>query len=224
MADLCPTCGIRLDDGLCQCPEVLLREVERLRAKTYGYRAALWLCMDDIGGFLHSDGSPFIRGSGDMPNNFASIYAQCEAGKEPRLSVLVSDTFAYACADSEDVAYPQAAALLAIARDEGWPGIIRWVQEQRRTRGEEAKPLAEVARSMSLTDGLRRRAEDAEATIRSLRAKLMRERANTHEWVASMVDDGYIAATEQTEAKSRSYHARARRLRAEADRIDGGGR
>lgn len=30
MADLCPTCGIRLDDGLCQCPEVLLRRVHTL--------------------------------------------------------------------------------------------------------------------------------------------------------------------------------------------------
>lgn len=60
--------------------------------------------------------------------------------------------------------------------------------------------------------------------IRSLRAKLMLERANTHEWVASFVDDGCIKATERTLAKSKSYHARARRLRAEAARIDGGGR
>jgi|GEM_PF-5888060 len=42
MADLCQTCGIRLDpDGLCQCPEVLLERVELLDGKLYEAQAAL---------------------------------------------------------------------------------------------------------------------------------------------------------------------------------------
>ena len=63
-------------------------------------------------------------------------------------------------------------------------------------------------------------AEDHDRVVRSLRAKLMR--ANTHEWVASMVDDGLITPTLLALEKSRQYHARARRLRDRADLIERG--
>jgi hypothetical protein len=136
-----------LDDGICQCPEVLLREVERLRAIE-----AHRIDWDEVERAAEeADPGHLLRVNRDL---------------RKRLEV-------------------------AIERAGHVPGLSATVDEQR-------------------------------WLVRSLRAKLMRERANTHEWVASMVDDGYIAATEQTEAKSRSYHARARRLRAEADRIERG--
>jgi hypothetical protein len=148
MADLCPTCGIRLDDGLCQCPEVLLAEVEKLRG-ALDYVASV---------------------------RVASRCCHCDQ----RFSAF---------------------------------SLLEWSEERSRRVSVEIKGHDATCP-----------ANPALQQVRSLRAKLMRERANTHEWVASMVDDGYIAATEQTEAKSRSYHARARRLRAEAERIEGGGR
>jgi hypothetical protein len=68
------------------------------------------------------------------------------------LCVLCSDTFGYACADGETVALEEAPALLALADDEGWPGIIRWIQAKREAAGEHETVIPKRRESMERHD------------------------------------------------------------------------
>jgi hypothetical protein len=118
MADLCPTCGIRLTEGLCQCPEVLL---ERIRVLTTELEAA-----------------DALRGGDEL------------------------------------------AAM--------------------------------------------RSGENYRRTICSLRAKLMRERADAQVCIADLCEIIEYWQRIKVEPKVAVFRARARRLRAEADRIERGGK
>ena len=90
----------------------------------------------------------------------------------PALYILCSDTFGYACADAESADYADAEGLLHIAQEEGWPGLIRWVQRQRQARGEQAEPIATVNRAIATFDAMRAERDQLRAEVERLKAEL----------------------------------------------------
>lgn len=60
-------------------------------------------------------------------------------------NVMCSDTFAYACADCENIDISQAPEVWKLYQDGGWHAVVRWVQEK---RGDERfiKPVEEEVR------------------------------------------------------------------------------
>lgn len=138
---------------------VQMERAEKAEAKIEGYRCAFWLIAEE---------TTFVRAHGGQPESGDMVVAESVDGW-PRLLVLCSDTFAWACADAEDATYPQAKEVWARAVREGWPGVVRWVQEQRAARGDEERYLIEPAsRQMADMDALRERAEKAEADVSRL--------------------------------------------------------
>lgn len=83
-------------------------------------------------------------------------------------NVMCSDTFAYACSDSEEFPLEMAPELVKVLSSEGWPGLVRWVQEKR--GGSEKSPFIKRVRNDidahdSALKGLKERAEKAEAAL-----------------------------------------------------------
>jgi hypothetical protein len=67
------------------------------------------------------------------------------------------------------------------------------------------------------------KAADHDRVVRTLRAKVMRERADAHERCAYLIGLGTVLyAFTFDDSRCSSLHARARRLRAKADRIERG--
>jgi hypothetical protein len=143
-SDLCRECGIRLDmDGLCQCPEVLLAEIEKLRGERDVVRESLLSNFTDA---IDRSKWSVARVAGNTEALVANLRRTgAKANEAPGLSATLDEQ--------------------------------RWL-------------------------------------VRSLRAKLMRERAN---WLQRA---GFSAEY----PRSTRMFARARRLRAEAERVEGGGK
>lgn len=92
----------------------------------------------------------------------------------PALYVLCSDTFAWACADCEHADYADAEELLRIGVEEGWPGLVRWVQARRHERGEPAEPIYAAAQQITKMDSLRAERDALRAELGQLRAERRR--------------------------------------------------
>lgn len=148
-------------------PAVLDR-LEELERKAEGYRAALWLCAEE---------TAWVRTRQD--ESFNLICAESVDMGEPKVLIMCSDTFAYACADCEEATYPQAIEVLEIAKAEGWPGITRWVQAQRNGRGEPDTPIAPVAKMMADFDAVRAERDTIRAKFAEFREAID---AQAHEW------------------------------------------
>lgn len=100
----------------------LAEEVLRLRAENKQLLAGLELiCHDQL----------LVSRAGHGP-----FFVQPDHGREPAIgdyafNVMCSDTFAWACADSEGIAMSQAPEILALYRAGGWQAVAKWVQEKR---------------------------------------------------------------------------------------------
>lgn len=134
---------------------------DKAEARAEWFRAAhMLMAQEHILLPVAPDGSPFV-------------YSKAEAAVvdgEPRLCVIVNDTFAYASADAEDADYADAPELLRLAVAEGWPGLVRWVQARRHQKGEPAEPLPRVQETMLQVDGMRhdlKRLRDREEFFRA---------------------------------------------------------
>jgi hypothetical protein len=126
------------------------RERDELAKRLSWFEAAHTLCAHD--------GAAFI-GSRDG-NGIHMFYVAEGANYEPLLCVLCSDTFGYGCADAEAAEYVDAPALLHLAKTEGWPGIVRWVQKRREVLGEQTEPIGPVKKSILEFDALRKERDD----------------------------------------------------------------
>ncbi len=143
-----PTC--KMVGGKCS-ERVRAEKAEAERAE---YLAALWLCAYE---------TAWVR----TPHEYNLVQPWPMEEGPPRLLIMCSDTFAWACADCEPCEYPRATEVFRIMQTEGWPGVVRWVQAQRQERGEMAEPIDPVHVRMSAIDAMRARAEAAEALAAS---------------------------------------------------------
>ncbi len=122
--------------------------VAELEARLEGYRAAFYLLSQESAFIVWQDGEPVE--TRDHNSQFWSAYPVVLEGR-PRLLVMCSDTFAYACADWEEATFAEAPELAAVHRTEGWPGLVRWVQKKR----PDEKVIAPVVKAMENEDTAR---------------------------------------------------------------------
>lgn len=81
------------------------------------------LLAQDIAFVSYRDGSPFFKKNDkllDLPDM-----------NEFRFNILCSDTFAWACADSEPVTVAEAPEVHRLYREGGYDAVARWVQTKR---------------------------------------------------------------------------------------------
>jgi len=97
--------------------KALRAENERLREEAKQYQALGELQALDIA-FVTFAGSVFFK-----PTSTEN--------KELAFNILCSDTFEYACADSEAISLSQAPKILELYRSGGFSAVLEWVQEQR---------------------------------------------------------------------------------------------
>jgi hypothetical protein len=71
-------------------------------------------------------------------------------GSDSTPCLLCSDTFGYACADCEEVAWEDLPHILEMYQAGGWPSIVRWIAN---VRG--SQPLQSVQDAMGENDALR---------------------------------------------------------------------
>ena len=146
-----PTC--KMADG--KCSE--RTRAEKAEAERAEYLAALWLCAYE---------TAWVRTHQDSKTSACVIpYARTDG--PPVLLINCNDTFAWACADCEPCEYPRASEVFRIMETEGWAGVGRWVQTQRKARGEDAEFIEPVQKAMGTLDAMRARAEAAEALAAS---------------------------------------------------------
>jgi len=93
----------------------------QIRRENEWYRAAHMLLASDEAFAYNDETSPF------------SVSAQMTEDGKAALALNMNDVFAWACADAEPFTYEDAPALLKIAVEEGWPGLVRWACEKRGT-------------------------------------------------------------------------------------------
>ena len=144
-------------------------ETKRLRAELEWMKAAHLLFANEYAFIAPEGGDPFFE---------AEVY---EDGT-PMLSLNVGDTFYYACADAEPFRYEDAPAMLRIARQTGWPGLVSWAAEKRKERGEHHKPIEPVQK---MIDGADRTATE----LKALRARItaLADKWGDHSVVASSI-------------------------------------
>lgn len=128
-------------------------EVERLRERVAWYRAAHTLIAEE---------SVWLRSPAE-----GCVSAE-EDGDGPAILVNVNDVFAWGCADAESMRYADAPELLRRQREEGWPGVVRWVQEQREKVGERAELQPPVQARALTMDALRTENERLRAELHRL--------------------------------------------------------
>lgn len=92
-------------------------ELVSLRKEVECYRALGHLIALDIA-FVSFEGHAFFTPSDPEGRNIA-------------FNILCSDTFEYACADSEGMTLQSAPEILSLYKTQGWSGVARWVQEKR---------------------------------------------------------------------------------------------
>jgi len=97
--------------------KALRAENERLQEEAKQYRALGELQALDIA-FVTFAGSVFLKPTSTK-------------NKELAFNILCSDTFEYACADSEAISLSQAPKILELYRSGGFSAVLKWVQEQR---------------------------------------------------------------------------------------------
>ncbi len=119
-------------------------EIAALEKRLRWYRAAHLLVSNEFAFVGHRDGEDARLMMLDNDQNW-----------NPTLCVLCSDTFAYACADAESAEYFDAEALLQIAQQDGWVGLMRWVQERRKAQGEAREPIKPVATMFASHDAMK---------------------------------------------------------------------
>lgn len=68
-------------------------------------------------------------------------------GGQPTLCAIVSDTFAYACADAEEIPLPEVTTVYRLWKKHGYDGIIKYVWAKRGT-----PPLPEIQAKMRLSN------------------------------------------------------------------------
>lgn len=117
-------------------------ELDRLRRENEWLRAAHWLIALEGVFVSKHDSGPFFA-TADMSTDGL-----------PLLSLNMGDTFSLSCADAEPFRYEDAPELLAIAKRDGWPGLVRWVAERRK---QEPHPLVseKMKAFKTYADGLR---------------------------------------------------------------------
>ena len=93
-----------------------------------------------------------VEKHGICPTLFVQNDGESESEELTSISLLCSDTFGYACADSEDVPLAECPALVAILQKEGWPGLIRWILARRAARGEHETVIRPVQEAMDRID------------------------------------------------------------------------
>jgi hypothetical protein len=113
------------------------RDLLKLERENEWYRAAHLLLAQYDAFAAAPEGSPF----------FYSVDVGVTTEGQASLSLNMGDTFAYACADCEEFSYEDAPMLLAIAKEQGWPGLVRWVAKRRGV-----EPLPEIVESMREED------------------------------------------------------------------------
>ena len=86
------------------------------------YEDLLWLAARDYVWFTPEGEGVFLSSPNSPPNH---------AGW--RASLNVSDTFAYACADAEELTLSQAHEVRLLCEKYGWDGICAWVARKRGT-------------------------------------------------------------------------------------------
>lgn len=99
---------------------------ESLRAERYRLWAAIELAADDEAFFIHRENDTVV------------------------CSLNLNDTKDYALAYCKDIPWEDVPKLLAIRKQEGWPGLVRWASEQ-----EGWTPNVETQESMNAYDTLR---------------------------------------------------------------------
>jgi hypothetical protein len=132
----------RLRDENAALKEALAAHEETKRLLRW-YRAAHMLVAQE---------EAFLRVEGKDIFTYTAL--DVTANGSPRLCILCSDTFGYACADAEDADYADAEQLLQLAIDEGWPGLYRWILSRRHARGEPVAFVAPVAQQIKRFDDL----------------------------------------------------------------------
>jgi hypothetical protein len=164
------------------------RELEEAKARMKWYRAAHLLVADEFA-FVGKRSGDDIRG----------IFLANDQDYNPLLYVFCSDTFAWACADAERAEYADAEALLKIAVEDGWVGLIRWVQEQRQKGCASEEPLEPVRKMMANHDAMKARIAELEAELADLEdhaEKLAEESGRRRERIAELEASQYGAAVE----------------------------
>lgn len=141
------------------------KDLEELRA--YRKKAVQALLEEDPRGFTRYESANTVA-------KFAAVLVELDAAKKKEkqfmaiaellahdvamarntetglgFDLLCSDTFQYACADSEAISMEAAPEVLEIYRDYGWKGVDEWVQAQRGgpEKSPFIKPVVEFHRS-----------------------------------------------------------------------------
>lgn len=144
--------------------EELKKEIEELKKKNEWFRCAHLLAAQEEVWLRPKNESPFFMAMTGEVDGECVLWVGC------------NDTFAYACADAEEASYADAPELLRIAEKEGWPGLMRWVQNQREKTGQNycdlIEPIEPIARRSNSLDAQRLRAEAAESALKDLAWRL----------------------------------------------------
>lgn len=155
------------------------RELAKVSERLRWYRAAHMLVADEFAWVGHRE-----------RDDVRLAFLGKDENWDPILYVMCSDTFAWACADAEKTEYADAEKLLAIAVEDGWYGLIRWVQAERERRGEIAEPIEPVRKMFASYDDAKQRAEAAERSLSEVKAERDELKARVGELEGLLFDAG----------------------------------
>lgn len=195
-------CGDRVGQVFCEsfgCATVLPL-LDRLEQ----YRAALLLVAQHEAFLGHPAPAGQAPSAGDV---FWYASGRVTTEGEPVIALNVSDTFHYATADAEPIAYEDCPALLTLAVTEGWPGLVRWVEARRGT------PLIKPVQLQ---------AQDYDATLASLRQERDRLALKVAQYQAQLDDRwaGVVAVTNQHVEQVRQLQADLAEARQTIQRLE----
>jgi hypothetical protein len=85
---------------------------------------------------------------------FCCAYAELNDKAEPVVSLNCGDTFAYACADAEDVPMDDLYEVARLRYERGWPALVEWIIKRRKESGDpHCVPIAPVQAELDAMNG-----------------------------------------------------------------------